>query len=138
MAQQYEHTGTIKKVTKTSGTSKGGKDWARTEIVTTWQEKGYGDKIVDQYAIFNAFEDLHVSESQKVNIVFALGGREYNGKYYGDNKIVSCILVGGGKSAKEESPSPYDPFSKENIGNKALSPDKSWENGSLDSKEDPF
>ena len=132
MAQQYEHTGTVKKITKTSGTSKGGKDWARTEIVTTWQEKGYGDKIVDQYAIFNAFEDLHVSEGQKVKIVFALGGREYQGKYYGDNKIVSCLLVG-------ESAAPIrDPFSKENIGNKALSPDKSWENGSLDDLEDPF
>ena len=134
MAQQYEHTGTVKKVTKTSGTSQGGKDWARTEIVTTWQEKGYGDKIVDQYAVFNAFEDLNVSESQKVKITFTLAGREYNGKYYGDNKIVSCLAVGGSSTETKA----YDPFSKENIGNKDLSPNKDWENGSLDSKEDLF
>ena len=86
----YSSKGTIKNIFEVaSGVSKAGNEWTKVQVVL--EVTGYDDNTFLQ--AFTAFGDKailcgHYDQGQKVEIVWSMKAREWQGKYYTDIDLV--------------------------------------------------
>ncbi len=104
-----EQIGTIKELKAIeSGTSKGGKDWSKRQVVLAFTN-GTGQYARDTVAAFTFFgkvvnDLMQYAEGEQVKIAYNLEGREYNGKIYTDLAAYKIELIGEKKSSVANGP----------------------------------
>ena len=90
MENKFNFEGVVHKLDPaTSGTSKAGKEWTKRDIVLSFKETWQDGSVVEKYAKFSfmnkAVENtMAVEVGATVSLVFSVGSREWEGKYYTD------------------------------------------------------
>jgi hypothetical protein len=114
-----EQIGTIKELKAIeSGTSKGGKDWSKRQVVLAFTN-GTGQYARDTVAAFTFFGKVvnelgNFVEGEQVKIAYNLEGREYNGKVYTDLAAYKIELIGEKKSSVANAPVRNEPQPTQN------------------------
>lgn len=86
-----------------SGTTKSGDEYKAVDFVVTWKDGTY-----DRYAQFSLFSVdkvnrlIKLPEGTEIEVYFDMDAQEWNGKWYGRNRVIGFKTMKKSESPREE------------------------------------